>query len=704
VAELLHLTREGVSLVIETASGTPNIVHWGRALTGNLDELNILKATGDATPHCDFDDPQRAGVWRENARGFLGAPSVIGSRDGLDFSQLFVLREIKKMNDFTVEFVSVDAEAELEVVLKVSLLESGLAQFEQTITNLGLNNFKLDSLVTWLPVADYATEQIDFTGRWMNERQLQRREIQTGTWLREGREGRSGHDFTLAEFAVTSATTFEQGELWGVSLAWSGNSKHIIERTAIGRTSLGAGELLLPGEVILAKDESYSAPRVIGVYSNQGIDGASHRFHSQQRLRANHPTNIRPRPVTLNVWEAVYFDHDLAKLSELAKVAGELGVERFVLDDGWFGSRRDDTSGLGDWKVSADAWPAGLSPLINVVKANGMEFGLWFEGEMVNADSDLYREHPDWILHAGGRVPPTFRNQQVLDLAHEGAFNHVLGQVDALLSEYDIAYIKWDHNRVLTEAAHFGRPTVRKQTQAIYRMFDELKARHLKLEIESCASGGGRIDLEMLEHVDRFWTSDNNDALERQSINRNTSIVIAPELLGTHIGPTKAHSTGRTHSHTFRANTALWGHAGLEWDLTEASDDEKQLLASWIGYYKSKRSLLHSGRTVRTEHSDSSSYLHGVVSQDRSEAIFMLAQLRTSQFSRPSAIRLTGLDQAAMYEVKVVEPAGAAQFMQLKPPTWFDGVTLSGSTLATLGLKSPVLRPEQALLIEVKRI
>lgn len=704
MASTLHLKRAGVSLLIETASLTPNIVHWGRELTQNLDELELLNAIGESTPHCDFDDPQRVGIWRENARGFLSAPSIIGSRDGLDFSHLFVLRETRQVGEYCVEFVSVDAEAELEVVLKVTLLESGLAQFEQSITNLGLNDFRLDSLVMWLPLPDYVDEQIDFTGRWMNERQLQRKPIQTGTWLREVREGRTGHDFTLVEFAVSPSATFDSGEVWGVSLAWSGNSRHMIERTPMGRNSIGAGELLLPGEALLAKDETYNSPRVIAVYSNEGLDGASDRFHTEQRSRANHPTNVRPRPVTLNVWEAVYFDHDLTKLTELAAVAGEIGVERFVLDDGWFGSRRDDSSGLGDWTVSSDVWPNGLAPLIDAVKANGMEFGLWFEGEMVNPDSDLFREHPEWILHAGGRVPPTFRNQQVLDLAHEGAFSHVLGQVDAILTEYDIAYIKWDHNRVLTEAAHFGRPAVRKQVRAIYRMFDELKARHPKLEIESCASGGGRIDLEMLEHVDRFWTSDNNDALERQSINRNTSIVIAPELLGTHIGPTKAHSTGRTHSHSFRASTALWGHAGLEWNLTEANQDERTMLSNWIRFYKEKRGLLHSGRTVRSEHADASAYVHGVVAQDKSEALFMLAQLRTSQFSRPTAIRLTGLDDDATYEVRVVEPAGAAEFMQLRPPTWFAGVRLTGAALATFGLKSPVLRPEQALLIEVKRV
>lgn len=703
MTELIHLRRAGVSLIIETSAATPNIVHWGAAIESEPDARSFADSIHETTPHCDFDDPQLVGVWRENSRGFLGAPTLLGSRDGLDFTQHFTIREIKKHADYKFEFISVDATAELEVSLVVELTEFGVLNLQQSVTNLGLNEFKVDSLTSWLPLPDYVAERIDFSGRWMNERQLQRADIQSGTWLREGREGRTGHDFTIIEFAVARGSNFEHGEVWGVSLAWSGNNRNLIERTPIGRTSIGAGELLLPGEVILKQGETYAAPRLVAVYDNAGIDGASHRLHCQQRSRAKHPTNVRPRPVTLNVWEAVYFNHDLGKLTELAEAAGRIGVERFVLDDGWFGMRRDDHAGLGDWTVSPEVWPNGLTPLIDAVKANGMEFGLWFEGEMVNADSDLYRAHPDWILHTADRVPPTFRDQQVLDLTHEGAFEHVLSQVDAILSEFDIAYIKWDHNRVLTEAAHFGRPAVRNQTLAIYRLFDELKFRHPKLEIESCASGGGRIDLEMIEHADRFWTSDNNDALERQSINRNTMIAIAPELLGTHVGPTKAHSTGRTHSHTFRAVTALWGHAGLEWDLTEASDSELELLRNWISFYKEKRSLLHNGKVIRTEHAEPHAYVHGVVSKNAREALYMFAQLRPSQFSRPANIRLTGLDANANYNVRLVEPAGAAVSMQLKPPHWFDGVTLSGAMLATVGLKSPVLRPEQAILIEVER-
>jgi alpha-galactosidase len=676
------------------------VLHWGRAVGSNSPEALEVSQL-DPAPHCDFDEPQVIGIWRENARGFLGRPTVIGSRNGADFSQLFTLRDVVQNgnNDFT--FVSVDEQSKLEVRARFELDAHGTLRVSQSLINHG-PDFNLESLTTFLPVPDRVSESLDFTGRWMNERQPQRNKLQVGSWTREGREGRTGHDYTLVQFALAEGTTFEHGEAWGLSLAWSGNNRHIIERTPLGRTTMGAGELLLPGEVVLASGETYEAPTVWAVYSSNGINQASERFHGSVRARRQHS---RPRPVTLNVWEAVYFDHDLAKLSALAEKAAEIGVERFVLDDGWFGARRDDHAGLGDWVVSPEVWPNGLKPLIDKVKAEGLEFGLWFEGEMVNADSDLYRAHPDWILQAGGRVPPTFRDQQVLDLSHPGAYAHVFQQTDAILSEYEIAYIKWDHNRVLTEPGHFDKPTVRKQTQAIYRLFDELKAAHPGLEIESCASGGGRIDLGMIDHADRFWTSDNNDALERQGIQRFTSIVIPPEYLGTHIGPTKAHSTGRTLGISFRGATALWGHAGLEWDLTAASEAELTSLKTWIDYHKANRELLHTGKIVRVDQSEDNAWQHGVIAQDGSRAIFSAVQLRPSQYSRPANLRLHGLDESASYRIKLVTPAGPAEFMNLHLPAWMSQeLELSGAFLSAVGLKAPVLRPEQALLIEATRV
>jgi alpha-galactosidase len=594
--------------------------------------------------------------------------------------------------------------AGLEITANLELTAQGILRFSQALKNTGNGDFALEELTSWLPLPDQIRETLDFTGRWVKERQPQRREIQVGTWAREIREGRSGHDYTIVQLALTKDADYQRGEVYSLGLQWSGNTRHLVEKLSTGRTSIGAGELLLPGEVIIQPGETYEAPTVAATYSSEGIDGITDRYYRWLRSRPNHPTNIRPRPLTLNVWEAVYFDHNLEKLIQLADVAKEIGVERFVLDDGWFGSRRNDRSGLGDWVVSKDVWPNGLKPLIEAITARGMEFGLWFEGEMVNPDSDLYRAHPDWILHVPGRIPPEGRFQQVLDLTNRGAYQHVLGQVDAILSEYNIAYIKWDHNRTLIEAAHLGRAAVSEQTKAVYRLFDELKARHPGLEIESCSSGGGRIDLGMATHVDRFWTSDCNDALERQYIQRYTQFAIPPEMLGSHIGPTQSHTTHRVHSLAFRAITALFGHAGLEWDITECSPEEREILKTWVAYYKANRELLHSGKMVRVEQPDDSSFVHGIVATDKSKAIFALVTLQAIPSQTPSSLRFVGLEPVTKYRVRLVEPAGSAQYVERQLPTWLSGVELTGAALERVGVRPPILAPENAILIEVEKI
>jgi alpha-galactosidase len=703
VPEFVELKADGVQLVVSLSTGTPIVLHWGADLGANLDFTQLNLASLEAVPHGDLDASINPGVWREDARGFHGRPAVQGHRSGQDWSQLFEIKSVSTTESSMI-IVSSDLTAGVEVSITFEISPEGILSITQSVTNLKEQSFALTDLTSWLPLPDYATETMDFTGRWVKERQPQRREIQVGTWSREIREGRSGHDYTIVQLAMTAGANYQHGEVWSMGLQWSGNTRHVVEKMATGRTAIGAGELLLPGEVILGGGETYLAPTVVVTYSNVGIDGITDRHYRWLRARPNHPSRVRPRPLTLNVWEAVYFDHNLEKLTQLADVAQSIGVERFVLDDGWFGSRRNDLSGLGDWVVSKDVWPDGLKPLIDVVKARGMEFGLWFEGEMVNPDSDLYRAHPEWILHAGDRTPPPGRFQQVLDLTHPGAYAHVLNQVDSVLSAFDIAYIKWDHNRTLTDAAHLGQAAVREQTKAIYALFDELKKRHPGLEIESCASGGGRIDLGMVEHADRFWTSDCNDALERQYIQRYTQFVIPPEMLGSHIGPTESHTTHRTHSLQFRAISALFGHAGLEWDLTQTTDDERAALQSWASYYKANRDLLHSGRMVRVEQPDDSAFVHGVVAQDKSRAIYALVALRGMPSATPNALRLEGLEASANYRVKVVEPAGKAHYIGRQSPQWLDGVVLTGAALSLVGLRPPILAPENAILIEVEKV
>ena len=690
------ITQAGVSLVLDFSNGTPHILHWGSELADSVESLRA--ASIEPTAHAELDAHQFHGIWRENARGNTSRPALLGHRQGKDFSQKFELIKVEATKT-QVSATSQDLHAGLEVAVDFVFVGSGVLEIRQSVKNLGSTNFEIQALETILPLPDNAEESMDFTGRWVKERQPQRRAIQSGLWVREVREGRTSHDYTILQLAMTKAANNQLGNVWALGLGFSGNSRHVIEQAQSGRKFISAGELLLPGEVILAPNQIHRAPSVYAIYSNEGIDGISDRSYQWLRSRKIHPSS--PRPLTLNVWEAVYFDHNLEKLSELAEVAQDIGVERFVLDDGWFGSRRGDNSGLGDWQVSKDVWPEGLGPLIKKVKSCGMQFGLWFEGEMVNPDSDLYRNHPDWILKSGDRVPPEGRHQLVLDLTNPEAYQYILDSVDKVLGEYEIDYIKWDHNRFLLEPASADVPAVHAQTLAIYALFTELKKRHPGLEIESCASGGGRIDLGMAQIADRFWTSDCNDALERQYIQRYTQIAIPPELLGSHIGPTQSHTTGRVHSLSFRAITALFGHAGLEWDITQTSEEEKRQLRSFSAYYKQKRALLHTGRMVRSE-IDDSSLVHGVVSQNQKEALFAYVTISASHGSRPNAIVIPGLATDKKYQVKAVFPMGEPTYIQRTQVDWLDGVALSGAALATVGLRAPIMNPENAMLIEIK--
>jgi alpha-galactosidase len=687
------------SLLIEVVNGALVIRHWGAPILGENHDIALASRVSIA--NSSWDEPQLPGLMRESARGFLGRPTLSGHRNGKAWSTKFEVTDFHHQGNHCAVTLR-DFHAELEVIVTFELDAFGVLIQKATVKNIGNSDYVLNEFIHWLPLPREATQTLDFAGRWSNERQPQRRDIQIGTWVRESREGRSGHNFSIADIALTAQTSFQSGSAWATSIAWSGNSHYLVERGFDGQQSIGAGELLLAGEVILKGNESYEAPSLFAVYSSQGLDGISAAFHSHLRAREIHPKH--PRPLTLNMWEALYFDHDEAKIRALVDVAAEVGIERVVLDDGWFHSRRNDRSGLGDWVIDPVVWPNGLTPVIEYINSKGIEFGLWFEGEMANPDSDLYRAHPEWILHEGDRTPPLWRHQLVLDLGHEEAYKHVLEQTSSVLAAHNIVYIKWDHNRVLVDAGHLGAAGVRRQTQAIYRLFAELKKRHAGLEIESCASGGARIDLGVIDYVDRFWTSDNNDALERQTIQRWTSQVIPPEMLGTHIGPTHGHQTGRTLELSMRAITALFGHAGIEWNITQATAEERANLATWAKYYKDNRALLHSGKSVRIDYPDEHGYLHGVVSADTKKSIFAYVQLTPTVTIHPASLKFAGLDAAANYLVKAVYPAGKPRFMLITPPQWMDGITMSGSALETIGVAAPILAPANAVLIEITKL
>lgn len=717
---LVHLRAAGVSLLIEAREDhSPAIVHWGHDL-GALDATTaaaITEATIGTVPNNGIDIPVRAAILPQLADGWTGHPGISGARaDGGLFSPRLTVTgfsvestadgtpdgELLSLDAGAVTWTLADETVGIEVALTVEMLASGLVRQRAVLTNTGEDDYLLDGLVLTYPLPIEADEVLDFGGRWGKERTPQRSALTVGTHWRENRRGRTGADSAYVLHAGPAGFDFARGEIRAVHTGFSGNHIHYAEKQWTGAQVLGGGELLLAGEGRLAPGASYESPWVYGSHG-EGLDAVAHRFHRWMRSRERHVST--ERPVTLNVWEAVYFDHDLDRLKDLADRAAALGVERYVLDDGWFGSRRNDLSGLGDWVPSPDVWPHGLAPLADHVTGLGMQFGLWFEPEMVNEDSDVARAHPEWIMGpSADRLPERSRHQQVLNLTIPEAYAHVRDQMVAVLESTDISYIKWDHNRDLTEAGTraTGAAATHEQTLACYRLMDELTERFPGLEIESCSSGGARVDLGVLQHTDRVWVSDCIDPLERQQMNRWTAQLIPLELMGSHIASGRSHSTGRLHTLAFRAATALFGHLGIEWDLTEASAEDEEALRAWIALYKRMRPLLFTGDLVRIDRSEDSLWLHGVVAQDRSRALFSLTAMSRSEVCPRGRITLRGLDPTRRYRVQPLLIGETP--MGLIAPPWTQaegGAVLTGAALMHVGLAAPQLYPEQTLLFEV---
>ena len=737
-SHVVALSTREVTLVLDLTDGAlPAVVHWGQRLDVlEPEDLDALVATGIGLNGAnDIDEPRRVAVLPEQHRAWPGRPGLQGSRDGRAWSTRFTVTSVHlDGTPLTAHHVggpgcldvhATDDAAGLSLRLEIALDPSGLVRARATLTNTHAEPFTVDGLNLALPLPAGHDELLDFAGRWGRERTPQRHTLHTGIHLRENRRGRTGADSAYVLHAGTPGFGFQAGELRAVHTGWSGNHVHYAEKVFTGEAVIGGGELLLPGEVRLGQGQSYASPWVF-FSTGTGLDAVARTFHRHLRSRSRRVDTHRP--VTLNVWEAVYFDHRLDRLLELAQQAARVGVERYVLDDGWFGARRDDTAGLGDWVVSPEVWPGGLHPLVDRVRELGMQFGLWVEPEMINPDSEAARAHPEWMMAARDELPVPSRRQQVIDLTVPAAYEHVKGQLLALLDEYDIGYLKWDHNRDLVEAGSqpdAGRPAVHAQTLAVYRLLDEIRTVHPDLEIESCSSGGARVDLGILERTDRVWVSDVIDPLERQHMLRWTTQLIPPEYMGSHIASDHSHSTGRRHDLSFRAGTAVFGHLGIEWDLTAVDEDTLDEIAQWVAFHKQHRHLLLGGDLVRADTGDENVFVHGVVAPDRGEAIFAFATVGNPVHWPGTRVRFPGLDAGTRYRVRPLvvgqPPAG------LTAPVWwgpdrsqcevqpdetvtpgfggtvrrgadFPGAVLTGAALANVGTAPPVLLPEQVVL------
>ena len=768
----LHLRSGGTSVILHIAEdSTPQILYWGSDLgilsEQDLKEFTAAQVAGLVSGTADI--PPILSLVPSQSEGWLGTPGLVGSRGGRSQFSAFRPQRVDVTaiadtdggamnstdasgsgsdsvgssggavvgkNGIRADIYCYDDEAGLILSIRLELTASGVLRARASVMNDAQDGYALESLLLALPTPAVETQVLDQTGRHLRERDIQTHEFTIGEHTRTTRIAR-GHAESTIHGTCEPGMGWQDGLVHYIHVAWSGNTKTIAERDILGFQGLLGGEMLYPGEITLDHGESYTSPWVVGAWGN-GLDAAAGRIHEYLRGLPSHPRTVRP--VTLNAWEAVYFDHSLERLLPLVDAAAEVGVERFVLDDGWFGSRRDDTSGLGDWVVSADVWPNGLHPLADVVHARGMQFGLWVEPEMINMDSETARAHPEWVLSPVSHLPREARQQQVIDLTNPEAFDHVLGQLLTVLDEHQIDYLKWDFNRDLYEAESqvTGLPAYHLQTKATYALMDAIRAAHPSLEIESCAGGGGRIDLEMMTRTVRVWASDCIDPLERKLIEAGTSLLLPPELVGSHVASTTSHTTGRTLGLSLRASTALFSHMGIEWDLTQASPQDREELAAWVALHKELRGLLHAGRVVHADHPDDGWWVHGVVAQDRRDAVFALTRMQSSAVRPSVPLRLPGLagltggaglaggsgdlagagvfgtsggagTDGTRYWVRELLPEGVASATsgtrdEQQVPWWKDGLILPASVLTEAGFRFPDLKPEQTILLRVTAV
>ncbi|PPG88749.1 alpha-galactosidase [Rathayibacter rathayi] len=722
---VIHVVAADVSVLLTQSGGAlPVLLHWGPRIHASDDDLVGYAGTPVRTGiDGDSDVPYEPSILPEHAFGWSGLPGLRLHRGGAGWSPRLLVTGVSvdgqevqegavvQCGSALVAVEARDEEAGIEVVLEIALSPAGLLRARATVRNAASDILEVIGVDPSLRIPTEAREMLDFAGRWGTEKIPQRHPVVVGTHSRSSRRGRTGLDATTVVAVGTPGFDARSGRVWLCHVGIGGNHEHAVERTD-AHLAFRGGELLLPGEVRLASGESYRSPWIFGSFG-RGLDDAAARYHAF--LRARSRSSLRPRPVTLNVWEAVSFDQDPATLRDLADRAAALGVERYVLDDGWFLGRSDDRAGLGDWTADPGRWPDGLAPLAEHVRGLGMEFGLWVEPEMINEDSELARAHPDWILRARvSELPARWRFQQVLDLTNPGAFTHILAALDTLIRDLGLACLKWDHNRDLIDAGHpaSGAPAVHEQTLAAYRLMDELRARHPALEIESCASGGGRVDLGILERTDRVHTSDNHDPLDRARMLRWTGLLVPPEMLGSHVASEVSSVTGRTSDLHTRCATAFLGHFGVKWDLRELSERDSAVLGRWIAAYREHRELIATGRVVGDGDVDPQSpTLRGVVATDGSEALYTLMTPVLSADTR-HRMRLPGLLPEARYRIEAARPDSLGPWWL--SPRWLestvplgsaqDAPSYSGSLLREAGLDLLAFHPDRVVVLRLVRV
>lgn len=567
----------------------------------------------------------------------------------------------------TLEVYLYDKEIDVEVRLSYTVFERGnaIARSSQFI-NRGQADVNLTRAMSAsfdLPDSDF--EMVQLSGSWARERHIKNRKLVPGIQSIASTRGTSSAQHNPFLALKRPSTTEHQGEVYGLSLVYSGNFLAQVEVDHYDVTRLMIGINPFDFNWLLESGESFQTPEVVMVYSSEGLNEMSQMFHRLYRTRlARGQWRDRERPVLINNWEATYFDFDETKIFELAKSSKELGVELFVLDDGWFGKRDADTSSLGDWFEDKRKLPNGLAQLAKDITGLGMEFGLWFEPEMVSKASELYKTHPDWVIHVPNRKMSHGRNQFVLDFSRQEVVDFIHGLVAKVLRDAPISYVKWDMNRYMTEIgslelpANRQREVVHRYILGVYSLYERLTSEFPHVLFESCAGGGSRFDPGLLHYAPQGWTSDDTDAVERLKIQYGTSMVYPISSMGAHVSAVPNHQVGRITSLETRANVAYFGAFGYELDVMMMTNEEKEEVKNQIAFYKENRSLIQQGQFYRIESpfaEDGNITSWTVVSDDQNEAILGYYQVLAQPNPGLARVFFKGLNPEFEYAIDGID-------------------------------------------------
>lgn len=563
----------------------------------------------------------------------------------------------------TLEIILYDDLIDTELVLSYTIYEAyPVITRNARFTQKGTEKIVLERALSMsVEFGDMDFEMVHLAGAWARERYVKTRKLEMGIQSIQNLHG-TGSSAEHNPFLALKRphTTESQGEVYGFSLVYSGNFLAQTEVTTFDLTRVTMGIHPEGFSWELNQGETFQTPEVVMVYSDQGLNKMSQVYHRLYRTRLMRGYwRDKARPILLNNWEATYFDFNEEKILNIAKKAKEVGVELFVLDDGWFGARNDDYRGLGDWYVNLEKLPDGISGLSRKIEALGLKFGLWVELEMVNKDSDLYRAHPDWIIGAPGRFESHGRHQHVLDFSRKEVVDYIYEMISKVLRESSISYIKWDMNRYMSEpysrgasAAHQGM-VMHKYILGVYDLYTRLTTEFPEILFESCASGGARFDPAMLYFAPQTWTSDDTDASERVKIQYGTSMVYPVVSMGSHVSAVPNHQLLRTTPLETRGNVAYFGTFGYELDLNLLSDEDIEMVKKQIAFMKQYRGLIQVEgdfyRLLSPFAGNDAAWM--VVSRDQTEAIAGFYQRLNKINASWLRLRLQGLSEDSLYEV-----------------------------------------------------